>query len=485
MDKDSNIRKKNIFGALTWKMLERIITQGVGLVVQIIFARILLPEDFGNLAILIAVTNYAAIFVQSGIATAIIQKKDLKEVDIITVLYISLGIASLAYLVVFFLAPYIAYLYDADELLLTLRVISCVLFLNAINSVYIAIYTRQMDFKKLFIRTLIAVPVSGVIGIILAYAGFGLWALVLYQILNVLITTIILSFGEKIDLHIKPSLKSARQIYSFSGKILLANLVSGLGDTLRTMIIGKYYTKDELGYYDKANTYSMYVVQTVNSSISSVLLPIFSREQNDAQELKRMARRSIGVSSTIMFPILAVIAGVSKPLIVLLLTEKWSNCAPFLTLFCVMRASGCVTNIDRQVYYALGKSNITLYFEVMVIILHILNLFMNIKRGLVFITYGVIAVEWIFAIGIFFVSRKIFEYGLRERISDLLKPLVSSGVTFIAILIVGKLQLGNLYILLLQLIAGIAIYFLCEIFFKDNNFRYCLGVVKSIVTRKG
>ena len=189
---NEQINSKTIANSLWWKLLERLFSQGINLVVQIILARILLPSDFGSLAIIVAITNYAAIFVQTGLSTVLIQKKNLAPEDTSTMLTASMVIALFFFIVLFFLAPWISSNYNLPEILWPLRVLSLILFLNAINSVQTALLARSMNFKTIFIRSAVSVPVSGAVGIAMAYMGFGVWALVTHNLLNMLIMVIML-----------------------------------------------------------------------------------------------------------------------------------------------------------------------------------------------------------------------------------------------------------------------------------------------------
>ena len=292
MELNTDINKAKVVSSLTWKLFERFVSQGLSLAIQIILARLLLPEDFGSLAIIVAITNYAAIFVQSGIATALIQKKDLDDKDVSTVLISCLILASAFYTILFVAAPFIANAFESDILVPTLRIQSLVLFLNAINSVQTAILSRKMQFKRLFVRSLIAVPVSGIVGIAMAYLGFGLWSLVMYNLSNMLVVVLVMNIGNDLRTKLGFSMEKARTIYSFSSKILVTSFVSGGYDLMRTMAIGKKYNTNDLAFYDKAYSYSYYVVNILNSSISSVMLPTFSKKQDDINEIKLIARRS-------------------------------------------------------------------------------------------------------------------------------------------------------------------------------------------------
>ena len=191
---DPQITKRSVTSSLVWKVLERIFSQGINLVVQIVLARILLPRDFGNLAIIVAITNYAALFVQSGLSTAIIQKKELDKKDIETLMVSSLFIALFFFVILFLAAPRISAYYGDNSLTWPLRILSLILFLNAIYSVQTGLFSRKMQFKKLFIRSALAVPISGVVGIVMALEGYGLWSLVVHNLLNMIVIVVFMSF---------------------------------------------------------------------------------------------------------------------------------------------------------------------------------------------------------------------------------------------------------------------------------------------------
>lgn len=464
------VSKNSVAGSLTWKMLEKVLVQGVNLVVQILLARILMPEDFGNLAIIIAITNYAAIFVQSGIATAIIQRNDIDEKDISTLFVSSMAFAFLLFIALFFASPFISRLYETDQLIWPLRALALVLFLNSINAVQTGIYSRNMAFNKIFLRSAIAVPISGVVGILLALRGFGIWSLVIHNLLNMFIIVVIMAFDKTIWFKISFSFNSFKRLYSFTGKIILTGLITGGGDLFRTLLIGKCYSSEDLAYYDKAYTYSGYATQIVGQSISSVMIAPFSRLQDNKEELKRIARKSIVASAFIMFPVLLGIASVAKSLIIILLTDKWIFSYPFLILFCVLRMPSFISNIDKQVYYALGKSEINLFYEASYLILNFGVLFLTLQFGTIYIAIGVTIAEWVGCFALFLVSLKVYGYSLSERIKDLWRPLLNSCIVFIASFAIGSIVV-NIYLrLLIQIVIGICTYILMVLLTRDKTF---------------
>ena len=443
------VNRKKVYQSAGWKFFERVFVEGMSFAIQIVLARILMPEDFGNLAIIVAIINYASLFVQSGLATAIVQKKDADDLDVSTLLVSSLAIAFFFYVVIFFFAPFISSFYDNDALVWPIRVLSIVLFLNAINSIQTAVFSKKMDFKSIFIRSVIAIPISGFIGVFMAIKGFGIWSLIAQSLVNSFLIVIFMMFRSKIKFSFKFSFKRAKELYAFGGKILLTSLVSGMSDLTRTLIIGKKYSTDELAYYDKAYTYSNYFTLMINSTIASVLLPTFSYFQDSIERLKKMARESFRYISFFMFPILFGICAVSKEFVLIFLSDKWSFCIPYLMVFCFLRISGCLTSADKQVYYALGKSGISLIYNIVLIAANIVALAIAMNFGVIYIAIGATLVELIGCFVYFLISSKIYRYSLNERFSDCIEPLISSIFMLVALFGVDALKI----------LLGIVIYF--------------------------
>ena len=272
--------ENSVITSFLWKAGERILVQGVGLVIQIILARLLLSEDFAAIALITAIVNYLGLFVQSGLSVAVVQKKDLKEKDIATLTTISLFVATILFIALFIAAPFVSDFYNVGNLVWPIRVMGLSLFLYSLNSIQTGLLSRKMMFRTVFIRSLIATPLSGMVGITMAYIGMGIWALVGYNITNILSIVIFMSMMPELRLKLGGSVKSAKELYSFSLKILGTSLISAGGDTIRTMTIGKFFSPEKLAYYDRSYSYSSLVTQVVNVSLSSVLLPVFSRNLN-------------------------------------------------------------------------------------------------------------------------------------------------------------------------------------------------------------
>lgn len=341
-------KSSGVIGSLLWKGGERAMVQGLGLLIQVFLARLLLPKDFASLAIINAIINYLGIFVQSGLSIAVVQKKELTKKDLSTLTSISLLVALILFVGLYLLAPFVSLYYGMDELIWPIRVMGISLFLFSFNSIQTGLLTRKMMFRSIFFRSMLATPVSGIIGIGMAYMGMGIWALVGYYLSNILAVVIFMNMIPELRLKLGFSLKSAKEIYGFSMKIVGTNLISAGGDTIRTMTIGKVFSPEKLAFYDRGYSYSALVTQVVNTSLSTVLLPVFSRQQDDIQKMRDMARRSVSMSAFVMIPILTFVAVAAKPLVSLILSDKWLPCAVFLSLFCILRIPGIITSIDKD-----------------------------------------------------------------------------------------------------------------------------------------
>ncbi len=466
------IEKKQVVTSLGWKMLERFLTQGVGLVVQIILARILLPSDFGSMAIMVAIINYLSIFVQAGLYTTVVQRKNLDEKDISSLFSISLLLALILYIILFLLAPVIADIYEMESIIWPIRILSMNLFLTAINSIQTGILSRHMKFKVIFLRSIVSIIIAGCIAIYMAFKGYGVWALVAYSLINAAIAVIAMSFVPEVKIRLGIFWQKVKEMYSFSIKIIITNLICGGGDTIRTMVIGKKYTASQLAFYDKAYTYSNTATQIVTSSISGVLLPTFSRQQDDIERLREMVRRSMKLTAFITFPLLLGVLVVAKPLVLLLLTEKWAPCIPFFMIFCILRLCGPITTIDKQVFYSLGRSEIGLYYESGLLVANVIMLSCMLRHGIMAIAIGATVVEFVGSFVIFGISQHIYGYSIRERIKDLLMPIINSIVMVVVIWPISRLVLSNFLTLLLQCLVGFVTYYTMSRLTKDDSLNY-------------
>lgn len=480
----NKIKKEHVLSSLIWKLMERGGTQGVQFILQIFLARLLTPNDYGIIALITIFIALARVFVQSGFNTALIQRKDVKEEDYSSVFYLSMFVAGILYVVLFFIAPKIADFYKIKELVLILRVLSLTLFIGAVTSIQNAIIARKMQFKKLFLSSLGAMIISGIIGILMAYKGYGVWALVYQQLSNQLLITIILWATVNWRPKLYFSFERIQVLFSYGGKLLASALLNTLYINLRSLIIGKFYNPSVLGYYNRGNQFPQIIATNIDSSITSVLLPTMSAEQDNKERVKQIMRRAIVTSSFIIFPMMIGLAVISKPLVLILLTEKWLPSIPFIWVFCASYSLLPIHTANLQAINALGRSDIFLKLEIIKKVLGVLILIISVRFGVYVIALGMLFSGIISTFINSYPNKKLLNYSYKEQMFDILPSLLISLIMGIGTYFLGYLIKGNLKLILVQIGFGGTIYVLLSIIFKLECYKYLLNTIKEILKKK-
>jgi len=483
---NNEVNKSKILSSLFWKLMERGGTQGIQFIVQIVLARLLVPKDYGIIALVTIFIIIANVFVQSGFNTALIQKKDANEADFSSVFYLSLFVASLLYVIFFFTAPIIATFYEEPQLILVLRVLSVTLFFGAFNSIQNAVVARKMQFKKLFFSSLGAIVVSGTVGIVMAYAGFGVWALVAQQITNQLLITVILWFTVKWRPRLLFSFERVKGLFSYGWKLLVSALIDTLYMNLRSLIIGKMYNAEMLGFYNRGEQFPALIVTNINGSIQSVMLPALSSQQDNRKRVKDMVRRSIVTSSFILFPMMVGLAVIAEPLVKILLTEKWLPCVPFLQISCVTYALWPIHTANLQAINALGRSDIFLKLEIIKKILGLAILGVTVFYGVYAIALGGLVSGVISTVINSYPNTKLLNYRSKEQWKDIMPSLLLSLVMGVVVYSIQLIGLSVWSTLLTQVCVGVILYLAIAWIFKLECFIYLISTGKDIFnSRKG
>ena len=474
-----NAKSKVIYGLL-WKFMERGGTQGIQFIVQIVLARILSPNDYGVIALIAIFISIASVFVQSGFSTALIQKRDSDEMDFSSVFYLSLIVSSLLYGILFFTAPRIADFYDAKQLIPIIRVLSVTLFLGAINSIQNAVISKNMQFKKLFFSSLGSMLVSGTIGIIFAYSGFGVWALVAQQLTNQFMITVILWFTVKWRPKLIFSFKRIKGLFSYGWKLLLSSLIDMLYMNLRSLIVGKIYSASTLGFYNRGDQFPQIIVTNINGSIQSVMLPALASEQDNRQKVKDMVRRSIVTSSFVLFPMMVGLAVIAEPLVKILLTDKWLPSVPFLQIFCASYALWPIHTANLQAINALGRSDIFLKLEIIKKVLGVIILVISIHYGVYGIAVGTLLSGIISTFINAYPNLTLLNYSYKEQWKDITPSILLSLIMGAIVYNVKWLHMKPGITVILQIFFGGFIYILMANIFKLECYTYLLATFRDI-----
>lgn len=467
--------KNKVLSGLIWKFGERITAQIVTFVVSVVLARLLPTEAYGLITLVTIFITFANCIVTNGFGSSLIQKKDSDNTDFSSVLYFQLGASLILYLILFVSAPLIASFFgDGYELLSpVLRVLGLRIPLTAINNVQHAFVSKKMIFRKFFFSTIIGTVCSAFVGIYMAYKGYGVWALVGQYLTNTVMDTVILA----LTIHWKPELKFSwkrlQELFKYGWKILVAGLIGEIYNELRTIVIGKLYTSNDLAFFDKGKQIPNLIVTNINTSISNVLFPAISNAQNNPIDVKNITRRAIKTSAYIMCPMMFGLAVVAEPLITLLLTEKWLPCVPYLQIYCIAFCFEPIQTANLQAIKAVGRSDIFLKLEIIKKGSSILILLAVMFHSVDAIAYSLLLTTLIASIVNTMPNNKLISYSYKELIIDMAPGLLISAVMAVIVHIEGLfIHLNPLSLLIIQVLTGGIIYILISIIFKIETFTY-------------
>ncbi len=471
-----NIREAGLKGLL-WNIAGRYSAIAIIFLVGIILARLLLPADYGLVGMLNIFLAISSSFIDSGFNAALIQKKEPTEEDFSTVFFFNLAVAVGLYLLLYFLAPYIAAFYHAPLLTEITRVVSFSLIINGLYIVQRTVLTKRVDFKT---QTKVTVPASliaGAAAIFLAYKGFGPWALVANILLSALYTCLAMwrfcHFSPKLCF----SLKSFKELFSFGGKVLASGLLTNIYNNLHSLIIGRAFNQTQLGYFSKANSFATLPSYNLSVALSNVTMPIYSKLQDDDQALRAEALHYLAYSTFLIFPMMLGLAAVAKPLIVILLTEKWLATAPLLTILCFGYMWHHLQTIAQNVMLAKGFSGQTLAMEIIRRALGITLLFAALPFGITAICLA-FAISYFaaFILGLIF-AQKTVSFSIKEQLKLIGPIFLNSLIMFLAVLGLEKLIDSPMLQLIVGVLSGIILYSSLAFVLTPKLAKNCLNFV--------
>jgi O-antigen/teichoic acid export membrane protein len=464
--------KSGITSNIIWKFGERITAQLVSFIVSLVLARLLLPDDYGAVAIVLVFINVANIFVSDGFGTALVQKKNADHLDFSSVFFANICLSILLYLIIFSSAPWISNYYGLPVLTPVLRVLGIRIIFAAINSVQQAYVSRQMQFRKFFFSTIIGTVVSGIAGLIVAYRGGGVWALVIQYLVNVIMDTSILWITVKWRPTYEFSFTRLKKLLSFGWKILFEALSNTIANQIRNLIIGKVYTSADLGYYTKAQQFPSLFMNNIGASISAVILPAMSKKQDDPDEVKQLMRKTIRISSYFLFPCFFGMFVVSDKLIVFLLGEKWAETSIYLRILCFTTLFTIGMYPRHQALKAIGRSDVYMYEHIISRIIGIAILFLVYRVSVLAIALSGVASTFILTATNMFTSKRFNRYSYTEQVIDIAPILGLCIIMCIPVYFVGMISASLWVSLFMQILVGAAVYCLFSFFIKPEGFRY-------------
>ena len=482
---DQTMAKKNpsVIVGLFWRFGERIATQGVSFLVSIVLARLLAPEDYGAIAVVLVFVEIANTFVVSGLSTALIQKKEINQLEMSTVFYCNLCLSIVLYLIVFFAAPLIALLYKLPILIPATRILSLQIPILAFQSVPSVIVSRELNFRKLFFSGIIGTACSAVIGILMALNGFGVWALVVQSLVQVTVSTFVLILIVRWRPSRMFSVKETKPLIQYGWRVLISELIASISNQFSSLIIGVWYTTADLAYYTKGKQLPTLIRSNLYNTLISVLFPAMSRVGDDKQALKAFSKQSLRLLFYVTCPLMIGLISVADNLVLVLYTEKWMPMIPYIGIICAECLLAIPPTIFLQALKAVGKSDIMLKLEIIKKPLLIASILVAVPFGVFAIAVTLPLNTLIDMVLTGFYSKKIFNYGVFEQIKDCFPALFLSILMFLTVKAVGLFPMPKLLLLVLQCFVGGVVYVGLSYLFKNKEFMSLLGKIKHKLIR--
>lgn len=452
-----NLRNKTKIGFL-WSTIERLSTQGVQFIFGIILARILSPTDYGIIAMPVVFLNIAQVFIDSGFSNALIRKQNLNEKDLSTAFYFNIMVGLVCYAVLFVCSPLIASFYKTPILEQLLRVTALTILLNPLCAVHQALVTIRLDFKIQARISFVAAIVSGIIGVIMAYSGFGVWSLVVQQVLTCFIRTSLMWSMIKWKPALQWSRESFKYLWGFGNKMMLSSLINTLYQNVYPLIIGRFYMAGQLGFYTRAYQFSQLPSSNFTGIIKRVSYPVLSSLQSNDQELSLKFRKTLRASVFIICPIMFGLFAASDPLICVVLTDKWLSASLLLKILCLAMVWYPIDALNLNLLMIKGRSDLFLKLEVIKKIFGFAILFVGVKYGFLALCSTAVFYSLFEIITDTYYTGKYFNLGLKKQLHDIAPSFVISTLMAVILLCLNLFVKNSLLALTLDCIFGPLIY---------------------------
>lgn len=480
-----SLKERTITGMI-WSAVQRFGTMIISFVANLVLARLLSPEDFGVIGMLMVFIALADTLINGGFASALIQKKEPTQQDYSTVFYWNLSASAVLYVALYFSAPAIAAFYSMPLLNTVLRVQGLVLLFNAFNIIQNNQLIKQLNFKRLAKVNIIATSVGAVVGISMAFAGFGVWSLVAKMLIISIATSIILWYGSTWRPHKQFSWQSFRSLFRFGSFMLISSISDTLYKNIQALIIGRFFSATDLGYYTQAKKLNDIPTISMSAIIDQVTFPVFSLLQENLIELKNVAIKNLKAISFIVFPLMVVLIINAEPLIILLFTSKWAASIPFFQILCIYGMLYPINSMNTNIVKSLGKGKLYFYTSLIKRFIGLIAIIGGLQFGLLGMMWGIVASGLIFFFINAFISNNIINYGLLEQFRDMMYNFLISTIAglIVYVLFASNLQLNYFTKFLIQTIFYFISYLSISYITRNESGIIILKIIKTIISNR-
>lgn len=458
--------RSQLLKGVVWNFIEKVLIRAVSFVISIILARLLSPSDYGLIGMLAVFISISSVFIEGGLAKALIQRQDCQEIDFSTAFVANVGMSLVIYLIMYISAPWIADFYDEPILKDLTRILSLNFILGSFNIVQRAKLMAKVDFKSLAQINVISTVISGIVGISMAYYGCGVWSLVGQNLCSTIVLIILFPIYSKWKPSIKFSMASFRQLFKFGSNLMITGVYAVVLNNISTICIGKFYRSNQLGYYTRASQFSELISTTSYEVIGNVTFPVLSELQNDKTRLVEVYRKSLFFTAMVIFPVMILTAMLARPIILVLLTEKWLPSVVLIQWLCLARMFTPLSAINMNILNAVGRSDLFLKLDLSKLPLILLTFAITIPISVKAIAIG----DFISTFICFFINAylpgRMFGYGAWKQIKDWRYIFLSIAVMAAAVGLIIYF-FSNVWVqLFVGGIVGVSVYLGCCLLFK-------------------
>lgn len=476
-----SLKHKTVKG-VSWSFVEQILTRGVNFVIGIILARLLNPTDYGLIGLLGIFLAISQLFIDGGLASALIREKNATEEDFSTVYIINLVLSLFFYILLFFVAPVVANFYEQPLLKPLMRAVALILVIGSISSVQGTLLSIRVDFKTKSIISVVGSLVSGTAGIVFAYKGFGVWALVAQTLASTIAATVLTLALVRWWPRLVFSMKSFKKLFAYSSKLLAASLISVIYDNAYPMVIGKKFSAADVGQYSRAGQFPGIANSTITSALNRVAFPILSQIQDDDQRLLRVYEKYIQLSSFLIFPVILFICGCARPLVSLLLTDKWLACVPLIQIICFSMLTNGITAINLNLLYVKGRSDLVLRLEVIKKTLAFTILFVSMFFSIEIMCLGQVLYSFIALYLNTFYTKRILGYSFGNQMKAIFPYFLLSLVVLAEALAISHFLTTHWASLLVSAVICPVTYLLLAKGFRLYSYREARELIMSKIS---
>ena len=476
---DDHSLKNRASKGLFWSIGERVATQGTLFLISIVLARLLSPDDYGILAILLVFVNLADVLVTDGLGSSLIQRSEIRQIDYSTIFLSGAVLSLFLYVVIFLSAGYIADFYNNHNIAFYLQVLALRIPLSSFYAIQRAYVSKNLRFRDLFIASFFGSLIAGSIAIVLAIFGWSIYALIVQQLVSIPLSSIAMFAVNRWLPGCSFSKRSFKELFPLGMEFSGASFINALYINGRSLLIGKVYTPADLAFYNRGEQFPSLLVNNLNNPIANVLFPVLAEVKDDGKSFKAVAKKSLQVCVSLIFPLIFLLAVSADDLVLLLLTEKWADCVPYLVVLCVFYLFQPLQTVNNQLLKAAGKGTLCFRLEIIKKLFCFAALIIAIPYGVMAIALSSVIAGLISTIIGMVPNRTIVSYGLYEQFKDTLKPIACSIAASLAAISLEMVLTNAIETLVLQFVVGIAVYLVASILIKNEGVTYVLTEVKD------